>query len=140
MDRGSALEIRSEIRDTFLMHTLTPKLQAELDRIVDTIVAKFDPEKVILFGSRAWGKPGPDSDADLLVVGKSQLGKWERLHAIRAALPRHTLPVDVLAYTPTELRDAIDRQRNLFLEDIVKHGKVVYAKDTARRAVAAASS
>ena len=39
-----------------------------LPEIVRRLVAEFDPEQIILFGSCAWGEPRPDSDYDLLVI------------------------------------------------------------------------
>ena len=39
-----------------------------LDEIVRRLVTEFDPEQIFLFGSRAWGKPGPDSDYGLMVI------------------------------------------------------------------------
>ena len=39
-----------------------------LPEIVRRLVAEFDPEQIILFGSRAWGEPQPDSDYDLMVI------------------------------------------------------------------------
>nr|VFK22884.1 MAG: Nucleotidyltransferase domain-containing protein [Candidatus Kentron sp. MB] len=38
------------------------------DEIVHRLMEGLAPEKVILFGSHAWGKPTPDSDVDLLVI------------------------------------------------------------------------
>jgi hypothetical protein len=44
-----------------------------LPEIVRRLVAEFDPEEIILFGSRAWGQPQPDGDYDLMVIlAKSQ--------------------------------------------------------------------
>ncbi len=116
--------------------TSSQEIQRELDRVVETIVAKFDPEKVILFGSYAWGRPHADSDADLLVVTESELPYRERTYSARRAIDSHLLPIDLIIHTPTELQHAIKRQRNLFLEDVVTNGKVLYAKDAVRRPVA----
>ena len=43
-------------------------IRIKISEITKQIIAEYDPEKVILFGSFAWGKPGPDSDVDLLIV------------------------------------------------------------------------
>lgn len=40
----------------------------ELQNVTDKIVHQFQPDKVILFGSQAWGTPTADSDLDLLVI------------------------------------------------------------------------
>lgn len=48
------------------------KIEKQLiEKITNRLVDEFDPEKIILFGSHAWGEPGPDSDLDLLIVVKS---------------------------------------------------------------------
>ena len=47
------------------MKTLEPGV---LDEIVRRLVAEFQPEQIILFGSRAWGSADEDSDVDLLVI------------------------------------------------------------------------
>jgi hypothetical protein len=39
-----------------------------LPEIVRRLIAEFDPDAIILFGSRAWGQPRPDSDYDLFVI------------------------------------------------------------------------
>lgn len=40
----------------------------DIRRVTDAVVKQFDPAKVILFGSRAYGTARPDSDVDLLVL------------------------------------------------------------------------
>ena len=42
-----------------------------LSQMVQDIVQKFRPKKIILFGSYAWGTPRKDSDVDLLVIMES---------------------------------------------------------------------
>jgi predicted nucleotidyltransferase len=41
---------------------------ALIEEVAERIVREFNPERIILFGSHAYGTPGPDSDVDLLVV------------------------------------------------------------------------
>ena len=100
----------------------------KLGKVVRTIVEKFQPERVILFGSYAWGEPGPDSDIDLLVIGQSKKQRIERERSVREALFPAGIPLDVLMYTPDELEKSINIHRNLFLEDIVRNGQVLYSK------------
>ena len=62
------------------MKIVSNDLLAEMTR---RLVAEFQPEQIILFGSHAWGTPSPDSDIDLLVVvSASQLPPAQR--AVRA--------------------------------------------------------
>jgi uncharacterized protein len=67
-----------------------------------TIVDRFAPERIVLFGSRARGDHQPESDYDLIVVLETPLGRDERDRPIRESLPRGANRVDVIVYTPAE--------------------------------------
>ncbi|TSC78332.1 MAG: DNA polymerase subunit beta [Parcubacteria group bacterium Gr01-1014_33] len=103
-------------------------VEQKIREVADKIVAEFQPEKIILFGSWAWGKPHEDSDVDLLVVKDSTRPRIERERELYALLPRRDIAMDVLVYTRRELEDKINRDRNLFLEDIVHNGTVLYSQ------------
>ena len=60
-------------------------VQAQIDRMVQRIVRKFHPEKIILFGSQARGDAGPDSDVDLLIVMPVAGSKCDKRLEIRRA-------------------------------------------------------
>lgn len=102
--------------------------ERELKTITETIVQKFQPEKIILFGSLAWGDPGPESDADLLVVKRTPKSTRDVATEIRRALWGSSVPMDILVYTPEQLEQRISVDRNLFLEDIVKNGVTLYER------------
>jgi predicted nucleotidyltransferase len=76
--------------------------EAKIDRMVRRIVNRFDPESVVLFGSRARGEAGPDSDVDLLVVMPVQGSKRRKRVEIRVALHKIHWPQDILLATPEE--------------------------------------
>jgi predicted nucleotidyltransferase len=96
-----------------------------LSDVIDRIVSKFQPEKIILFGSWARGEAEQESDLDLLVV----LPKVEhkRKAAIEVLKALNGLPIskDVIVTTPQELEE-----RGKVIGDILrpalKEGKVVY--------------
>jgi uncharacterized protein len=67
-----------------------------------TIVDRFAPERIVLFGSRARGDHQPESDYDLIVVLETPLARGERDNPIRRALPEAEHRVDVIVYTPAE--------------------------------------
>src|SRR5439155_12453427 len=67
-----------------------------------TIVDRFAPERIILFGSRARGDHHPESDYDVIVVLETTLDRDERDRPIREALPDSGPSVDVIVYTPAE--------------------------------------
>jgi predicted nucleotidyltransferase len=98
-----------------------------LSVMVERIVARFHPERIILFGSQARGHADRDSDIDLLVV----LPQCENRRAATVAILRSLadLPVskDIIVTTPEELATR-GQLRSTVLYSAVQEGKVVYAK------------
>ncbi len=96
-------------------------------RMVRRIVDRFDPEQVILFGSHARGKAGPDSDVDLLVVMDVKGSKREKTLEIRTILADFHTAEDVLISRPAEFA-----WRKLYPGTIERpaylEGKVLYAR------------
>lgn len=106
--------------------------QEKIQEIAEKIAREYDPEKIILFGSWVWGKPNQDSDVDILVIKKSNQPRMEREREVRSMLSPVGIPLDILVYTPSELKEKIEDDRNLFLEDIIHNGKILYANDQIR--------
>ena len=96
-------------------------IEEKINEIKDKIVREYKPEKIILFGSFAWGKPHADSDVDLLVVMESNKSRIERQRDVLGVIHPSHVPVDVLVHTPEELEENINKKGNLFLEDIVRN-------------------
>lgn len=101
-------------------------IEEKIKEITDKIVREYQPEEIILFGSWAWGNPNEDSDIDLLVVMESNKPRIERQREIKNFIHLSDVPMDILVHTPRELEESINKNRNLFLEDIVHNGKVLY--------------
>jgi len=97
-------------------------------RIVRRIAEEYAPERVILFGSYAYGSPGPDSDIDLLIVKVTADRFIDRLTAVRRILsdPNRTVPVETIVLTPAELSEHLAKG-DQFLAEIVEKGRVLYA-------------
>jgi predicted nucleotidyltransferase len=96
---------------------------ADILRFVDAVAERFEPERIILFGSYAYGAPTPDSDVDILVIPK----KGQRIvdqAVIRAAAPR-VFPMDLLVRREPEIRRRI-RWNDFFLTDIMEKGLVLH--------------
>jgi predicted nucleotidyltransferase len=95
--------------------------------IVQRIVETAQPDKVILFGSRARGNARPDSDFDLLVIKDSEEPGYRRDAALYLALAGLNAPVDVMVYTPEEVREwsAVPQA---FITTAVREGKVLYER------------
>jgi len=96
--------------------------------IVRRIVETAQPERIILFGSRARGDARPDSDFDVLVIKESDEPRYRRDAPLYLALAGLNAPVDVLTYTPEEVRDwsAVPQA---FITTAVREGKVVYERE-----------
>lgn len=93
---------------------------------VQTIINQlksYRPEKIILFGSYAYGQPEEDSDVDLLVIKKTRDHFHERQKKARILL-KTTTPVDIFIFTPEEFEKA--KQSNLLIKEAVEMGKTVY--------------
>ena len=106
-----------------ILETRTP-----LDRMIQRLVAAYAPQKVILFGSYAWGQPAADSDFDLLIVKETADRFLDRLWTVRQILAgeRQEVPLEVLVLTPHELADRLVLG-DQFLTEIVEKGKILYA-------------
>ncbi len=102
-------------------------VQQTIDQMVRRIVDGFDPERIILFGSHARGKAGPDSDVDLLVVINLAGSCRRKATEIDIALVGLNLPVDVIVATPEQ----VDRGRNRMatvIRPALQEGKVLYER------------
>jgi len=74
-----------------------------LQEIIKRLDAKFHPQKIYLFGSRARGDHAAESDYDLLlVVQSSDIGRLDRMDEARLALEDLDVSADVFVYTTKE--------------------------------------
>ena len=95
--------------------------------VAKAIAEHFEPEKIILFGSYAYGQPRPSSDVDLLIVIETDLTPREQRLAISRALSPKPFGIDIIARTSADLELRI-AQGDYFLRDIVRKGKVIYER------------
>ena len=94
-------------------------------QMVNKIKAQFQPQKIIIFGSYAWGKPSEDSDIDLFIVMESDMRRDERARQIQKIFSDRTFPLDIIVYTPEEVEQSLGRG-NLFIKEILARGGVLY--------------
>jgi len=100
----------------------------QIQKITDKIKKEIKPEKIILFGSFAWGEPHEDSDLDLFVIEKSKLSKRKRQINIRRLFLDFEMPADALSFTPEEI-NARKKKNDLFIIDVLTKGKVLYERN-----------
>ncbi len=94
-------------------------------RYARQIVEQFRPEKIVLFGSYAYGQPHADSDVDMLIVmpASNEINQGIRIRRTLEA----PFPLDLIVRTPHKLRRRLE-EGNWFLREVMEKGKTLYAK------------
>ena len=97
-----------------------------LDEVVRRLVDELDPDRIILFGSHAWGVPGPDSDLDLMIVVPSSRESGVQ-GAVRGHLCLRDLPVskDIIVKTHAEF-ERLARIEATLMRRIKEHGRILH--------------
>ena len=103
---------------------------AKMLEIVGRLVEAVNPDRIILFGSRARGDAGPDSDLDLLIVKDSDVPRHQRtIPVYNNALRGPGIPTDIIWRTPGEIVEW-SQVPNHFLTRAIREGKVLYERAT----------
>jgi predicted nucleotidyltransferase len=97
--------------------------RSAIRRFARQVAEQFRPERIILFGSHAYGTPHAGSDVDVLVVMPAR-NRHDQAVRIRLAVPA-PFPMDLLVRTPTEVRARLAEGES-FLTEVVTKGKVLY--------------
>lgn len=102
-----------------------PPVAPMVQQVVEQL-AGYNPERIILFGSRARGDAREHSDIDLLVIKETALPRPQRAIECRKHLTRGPgVDVEILVNTPAEIQKSIE-SRNPFIAAIFTDGIVVY--------------
>lgn len=105
--------------------------EEQVRKVVEALIREYRPEKIILFGSRAWGDAREDSDIDLCVVKEDTKDPLDMMkECYSAAWGKTTLGVDFVVYTPRRLAERL-RMGDPFVRKIHTSGKTLY--DAERR-------
>lgn len=101
-----------------------------LKEITDTIVRHFHPRRIILFGSHARGDVSEDdvsedSDLDLLIEMETDKRPVDRVMEVDSKLKAHTAAMDILVYTPEEMRE---HREWSFFKTLEREGKLLYVR------------
>ena len=107
--------------------TIDSKSEQTIFDIVEHIVADYQPEKIILFGSYAYGQPHADSDIDLLIIKNTSERPIDRRLAIRRMVydPHRRIPFSPLVLTPLEVEERLESGDD-FLDEILQRGRKLY--------------
>jgi predicted nucleotidyltransferase len=98
-----------------------------VQEMVRRILEVGDPQKVVLFGSRARGDADPDSDYDLLVIEPSNAPRYKRAAKYRRALTGLYPAKDIVVWTPEEVNEWRDVP-NAFVTTALSEGLVLYER------------
>jgi len=102
------------------------EIREKIVEITDKIVREYQPEKIILFGSYAWGKPTKDSDIDLFIVKETENTREMSRKINRSFFPRY-IAMDFIVYTPEQV-ERRSKMGDFFLKNILINGKMLYGK------------
>jgi predicted nucleotidyltransferase len=125
VERGKMKRAPTRVIEEFRGDTLVTRelLRAITKRIVENV----RPEKIILFGSHAYGEPTLESDIDLLVVLVNRKRSIENAMAVDKLFSNRRFGMDILVRTPQELKARLDLG-DMFMEEITQRGKVLYER------------
>lgn len=104
-----------------------PVTEELLEEAVRRILSAGSPEKIVLFGSHATGRAGPQSDLDLLIIEESDLPRYKRspcyYHVLTGVFPAK----DILVYTPSEVEQWAGVP-NAFVTTVLREGRSLYER------------
>lgn len=98
-------------------------------KLVERIKTNYDPEKIILFGSYAYGKPDTESDIDLLIIKNTSepfRKRWVEIYELVSDIVRG-IDFSPFVLTPVELEKRI-KIGDQFFKQIIEKGEYLYAK------------
>ncbi|MBI4266753.1 MAG: nucleotidyltransferase domain-containing protein [Chloroflexi bacterium] len=105
------------------------KIRKLIEEVVEKIKREYQPEKIILFGSYAYGTPTEDSDIDLFIIKETDKRRVDRFVEVSKLLeePKRHISIQPMVYTPEEVKKrlAIGDQ---FVEDVMNKGEILYAR------------
>ncbi len=102
---------------------------AAIEEVVRHIAEAFQPDRIVLFGSYAYGQPRPESDVDLLVVMDTDLRETAQAVLILQHVEHH-FGLDLIVRTPANLARRV-ALGDPFLTEVLEHGEVLYERPDA---------
>ena len=107
--------------------TLHESYQEEINSLTKVIQKKYQPEKIILFGSAARGELRQGSDIDMLIIKDVKGRSYDRMVDVLRLVQNVPPPLPFAPLVPTrqELEQGL-REKRYFLRQVMKDGKVLY--------------
>lgn len=98
-----------------------------IEEIKERLIASYDPDRIILYGSRTRGENGEKSDIDLLILKDTEDRPIDRRIQVERILADRLTPLDIVVYTPQEMRHLFSIG-SPFIEEVVETGRVIYMR------------
>jgi predicted nucleotidyltransferase len=100
-----------------------------LTEITDRVRTGYDPERIMLYGSHAYGCPHAGSDIDIFIIKDDTDRPIDRRLKVRRLLRDiiKEVPVSPIVYTPTEVKERL-KEEDPFLMEILEKGEVLYER------------
>ena len=105
------------------------RMNSMINQLVEEIKTGYRPEKIILFGSYAWGSPGAESDIDLLIIKESEKPfhkRWSDVCRLVSSI-RKGVAFSPFVVTPDELQERLE-MNDPFFKKIIEEGEVLYGQ------------
>lgn len=103
------------------------KVKKIIEKISQKLQQEYQPEKIILFGSYAWGRPSKHSDIDLFIVKETRDRHIDRSVKVRKILDEENgmFALDPIVYTPGETEKRL-KLGDDFIKKIITQGVLLY--------------
>ena len=98
-----------------------------IEEIKERLIASYNPDRIILYGSHARDEDGEKSDIDLLILKDTADRPIDRRIQVEKILADRLTPLDILVYTPQEMRYLFSIG-SPFIEEVVETGRVIYMR------------
>lgn len=100
------------------------RIQKIINEVVEKIKTEYQPEKIILYGSYAYGKPTRDSDIDLFIIKDTDKRRVERYVEVSRLIYEHGRHISIQPniYTPKELDERLNIGDD-FVEEVLSKGR-----------------
>ena len=105
------------------------RIQKIITEVVEKIKMEYEPDKIILYGSYAYGTPTEDSDIDLFIVKETDKRRIDRFVEVSPLVenPDYHIPISHLIYTPEEIKRRL-AMGDQFIEEVLSKGEILYAR------------
>lgn len=100
-----------------------------INHVVEKLKVEYNPEKIFLFGSYAWGKPTDESDVDIFIIKDTDKNNRERFIEVKRIIydPKAKVSIMPIIATPGEFNKRI-ASKDSFIIEILEKGKLLYAR------------